>query len=166
MSSCCCFRIFETGKTQTERTQRSDVSVSNVSVSVVVDQQRSNKLYMLIVMLLLSVALRCMCACVYWCLPAQLRQKCSHSHTHTGGDRLQSFCTKSFLRRISCAVLFFHAHTQQPPLSLTHIKMHRQRGDIKTNKEIRVKTKIKLIRNKYCVHTRTLRVCMCVCVCA
>lgn len=38
-----------------------------------------------------------LCVCVYWCLPAQLRQKCSHSHTYRdtqGGDRPQSFCIK------------------------------------------------------------------------
>lgn len=121
---------------------------------VVVDQQRSNKLYTRSLLCCCSqwrcAALHvpgCLCVCVNWCLPAQLRQKCSHSHSHRHTQRharrqaAKSFCTKSFLRRISCAVLFFkHAHTRtRPPLLHTHThssssdaahqKLHRQRGD-------------------------------------
>lgn len=122
-----------------------------------------------------GAALRCMYVCVSIgaCQHNYVRNVHTRTHTHTqGATGRKAFALKVFLDEFRAPFFFsIHAHTHTstaaPSLSHTHrhIKLHRQRGDIKTNKEIRVKTKIKLIRNKYCVHTRILRDCICACAC-
>lgn len=110
--------------------QRSDVSVSNVSF-VVVDQQRSNKLYMLIVMLLLSVALRCaacVCVCVLVLASTITSEMFTLAHTYTGATGRKAFALKVFLDEFRAPFFFFnsctHTNVQQPPLSLTHTQAH------------------------------------------
>lgn len=121
---------------------------------VVVDQQRSNKLYTRSLLCCCS-QWRCaalhvpaclpMCVCIGACQHNYVRNV--HTHTHTGthrgthGDRPQkAFALKVFLGEFRAPFFFSNMHTHaRGPLSHTHThssssdaahqKLHRQRGD-------------------------------------